>query len=137
MGPRRKARECALQMLFQWDVTREEVQEVTSSFWETHKISQQVRDYADAWLTSTVEYIESIDAFIEKHAENWRIERMSTVDRNLLRLAAQELLYDKGTPKSVIINEAIEIARRYGAEGSPKFINGVLDSIRKDLEKAN
>jgi len=135
MGARRKARECALQMLFQWDVTREGVEEVTSSFWETRKVSQQVRDFADAWLIRTVDDIESIDSFIEKNAENWRIDRMSTIDRNLLRLAVQELLYDEATPKSVIINEAIEIARRYGAEKSPKFINGVLDSIRKDLEK--
>jgi N utilization substance protein B len=78
--------------------------------------------------------VEQIDEIIRRHAEHWRLDRMATVDRNLLRLAVHEFLYGKDTPKTVVINEAIEIARRFSAQESPQFINGVLDSIKKELE---
>jgi N utilization substance protein B len=85
-------------------------------------------------VNRTVEHVEEIDALIQRHAEHWRLDRMATVDRNLLRLATQEFIYDKETPKSVVINEAIEIARRFSSQESPQFINGILDSIKKELE---
>ena len=86
------------------------------------------------FLTGTIEHVEEIDRLIQRHAEHWRLDRMAIVDRNLLRLATQEFLYDEGTPKTVVINEAIEIARRFSAQESPQFINGILDSIKKELE---
>jgi transcription antitermination protein NusB len=81
-----------------------------------------------------VEHVEQIDRLIQLHAEHWRLDRMATVDRNLLRLAVQEFLYDRETPKNVVINEAIEIGRRFSTQESPQFINGILDSIKKELE---
>jgi len=135
MGPRRKAREYALQMLFQWDITRDSIDQVSASFFQNQpEESKVVVDFANQLLTGTVEHVEQIDEYIRRHAENWRLDRMATVDRNILRLAVQEFLYDKETPKTVVINEAIEIARRFSAQESPQFINGVLDSIKKELE---
>src|SRR5262247_1067513 len=135
MGPRRKAREYALQMLFRWDITHDSSDQMATTFFENQKEeSQFVRDFAQAFSAGTVEHVERIDEFIRRHAEHWRLDRMATVDRNILRLAVQEFLYDKETPKTVVINEAIEIARRFSAQESPLFINGVLDSIKKELE---
>jgi len=134
MGTRRKAREYALQMLFQWDVTRDQIEPIAASFWENHDESEAVVEFANLLVTRTIEHVEQIDGLIQKHAEHWRLDRMAIVDRNLLRMATQEFIYDKETPKSVVINEAIEIARRYSAQESPQFINGILDSIRKELE---
>jgi transcription antitermination protein NusB len=135
MGPRRKAREYALQMLFQWDITHDSIDQVAASFFQNQpEESQVVVDFANELVTGTVEHVEQIDEFIKRHAEHWRLDRMATVDRNILRLAVQEFLYGQETPKTVVINEAIEIARRFSAQESPQFINGVLDSIKKELE---
>lgn len=135
MGVRRQGRECALQMLFQWDLTHDPIDEISLNFREVQKASPDARDFADQLLKRTVQCVKDIDQIIERHAENWRLNRMATVDRNILRLVTQELLYDKETPNTVVINEAIEIARRFGAQQSPNFVNGVLDSIRKELEE--
>jgi N utilization substance protein B len=134
MGPRRKAREYALQMLFQWDITHDSIDQIASTFFEDQKEDQAVGDFARQLVIRTVEHIEKIDEMIRRHAEHWRLDRMATVDRNLLRLATQEFLFDKETPKTVVINEAIEIARRFSAQESPQFINGILDSIKRELE---
>jgi N utilization substance protein B len=134
MGTRRKAREFALQMLFQWDITRDQIESIAASFWINHDESESVVEFARQLVTRTIEHVEQIDRLIQKHAEHWRLDRMAVVDRNLLRMATQEFLFDAETPKSVVINEAIEIARRYSAQESPQFINGILDSIRKELE---
>jgi transcription antitermination protein NusB len=135
MGPRRKAREYALQMLFQWDITHDSIDQVAATFFQNqHEESEIVVEFARQLVMNTVEHVEQIDEFIRRHAEHWRLDRMATVDRNILRLAVQEFLYDKETPKTVVINEAIEIARRFSAQESPLFINGVLDSIKKELE---
>jgi transcription antitermination protein NusB len=135
MGPRRKAREYALQMLFQWDITHDSIDQVAATFFQNQpEESDDVVDFARQLVMNTVEHVEEIDDFIRRHAEHWRLDRMATVDRNILRLAVQEFLYDKETPKTVVINEAIEIARRFSAQESPLFINGVLDSIKKELE---
>jgi len=135
MGPRRKAREYALQMLFQWDITHDSIDQVAATFFQNQpEESEIVVEFARQLVMNTVEHVEQIDAFIRRHAEHWRLDRMATVDRNILRLAVQEFLYDKETPKTVVINEAIEIARRFSAQESPMFINGVLDSIKKELE---
>ena len=134
MSTRRKAREFALQMLFQWDITRDHIDTIAASFWSNHEESATVKDFAAQLATRTIEHVEEIDAIIRKHAEHWRLDRMAVVDRNILRMATQEFLYDKETPKTVVINEAIEIARRFSAQESPQFINGILDSIKKELE---
>jgi N utilization substance protein B len=135
MGTRRKAREYALQMLFQWDITRDPVEQIAATFWENHDEPASVVDFARLLVTRTIEHVEEIDSLIQRHAENWRLDRMAVVDRNILRLATQEFLYDEETPKTVVINEAIEIARRFSSQESPQFINGILDSIKKELEK--
>jgi N utilization substance protein B len=134
MGPRRKAREYALQMLFQWDITHDSIDQIASTFFEDQEEDRAVADFARQLVIRTVEHIEKIDALIKRHAEHWRLDRMATVDRNLLRLATQEFLFDNQTPKTVVINEAIEIARRFSAQESPQFINGILDSIKRELE---
>jgi transcription antitermination protein NusB len=135
MGPRRKAREYALQMLFQWDITHDTIDQVLATFFQNQPDeSTATVDFARQLVMGTVEHVEQIDEMIRRHAEHWRLDRMATVDRNLLRLAVHEFLYGKDTPKTVVINEAIEIARRFSAQESPQFINGVLDSIKKELE---
>src|SRR5262249_17079126 len=134
-GPRRKAREYALQMLFQWDITHDAIDQIVSSFFQNQpEDATAIVDFARQLVTGTVEHVEHIDQILRRHAEHWRLDRMATVDRNILRLAVEEFLYDKDTPKTVVINEAIEIARRFSAQESPQFINGVLDSIKKELE---
>jgi N utilization substance protein B len=134
MGSRRKAREYALQMLFQWDITHDSIDQIASTFFEDQEEDRTVEDFARQLVIRTVEHIEKIDELIQRHAEHWRLDRMATVDRNLLRLAIQEFLVDKETPKTVVVNEAIEIARRYSTQESPQFINGILDSIKRELE---
>ena len=136
MGPRRKAREYALQMLFQWDITHDTIDRIAVTFFQNQpEESQSIVDFARQLVTGAVDHVEQIDQLISRHAEHWRLDRMATVDRNLLRLAVQEFLYEKDTPKTVVINEAIEIARRFSTQESPQFINGILDSIKKELDK--
>jgi N utilization substance protein B len=121
-------------MLFQWDITHDSIDQIVSNFFEQQEETQAVGDFARQLVIRTVEHIEKIDALIQRHAEHWRLDRMAIVDRNLLRLATQEFLFDKETPKAVVINEAIEIAQRFSSKESPQFINGILDSIKKELE---
>jgi N utilization substance protein B len=136
MGPRRKAREYALQMLFQWDITHDNVDQIAVTFFQNQEEeTAAVAAFARALVAGTVEHVEEIDRLIQRHADNWRLDRMAVVDRNVLRLATQEFLYDKETPRTVVINEAIEIARRFSTQESPQFINGILDSIKKELER--
>jgi N utilization substance protein B len=139
MGLRRKSREYALQMLFQWDITHDAMDSIIGNFWDALESpeSADVVDFANALATGTIDQIEKIDALLERHADNWRLDRMAGVDRNLLRLAIYEFFTERESgemPAAVIINEAIEIAKRFSADGSPQFINGILDSIRKELE---
>jgi N utilization substance protein B len=134
MGSRRKARECALQMLFQWDITHDTIEQIQATFWDGQDEPEETRVFADALASGAIASVEKIDALIGRHAENWRLDRMAVVDRNILRLATYEFLHDAETPKTVVINEAIEIARRFSSQESPQFINGILDSIRKEIE---
>jgi N utilization substance protein B len=136
MGPRHKARECALQMLFQWDITHDEIDQVVATFFQNQEPeTPAIMEFARELVTGTVAHIEDIDRLIQRHAENWRLDRMAIVDRNVLRMATQEFLFGKETPKTVVINEAIDIARRFSTQESPQFINGILDSIKKELER--
>ncbi len=121
-------------MLFQWDITRDNIEQGMQTFWANQDEPATVMEFANLLVTRTIEHVEEIDRILQRHAEHWRLDRMAVVDRTLLRLATQELLYDKETPSTVVINEAIEIAKRFSAQESPQFINGILDSIRKETE---
>ncbi|MCS6817553.1 MAG: transcription antitermination factor NusB [Blastocatellia bacterium] len=139
MGSRRKARESAMQMLYQYDVARPPIDELLETYWSELRpdVDEDVRRFATSLVVGTIEHLETIDRLLASRAEHWRIERMATVDRNILRLAVYELLYETETPKVVIINEAIEIARRYSTYEATQFINGLLDAIRRHLEAAS
>jgi len=135
MGTRRKSREIALQMLFQADMGKQNADHVRRTFWAEHgETSADVRGFADDLFRVATDRGSEIDTLIEKHAEHWRMERMAAVDRNLLRAAVAELLAYPDTPKAVVINEALEIARKFSSPESVHFVNGVLDSVGKELE---
>src|SRR5712692_6540376 len=136
MGTRRKSREMVLQMLFQADMGRQSAEDVRQSFWkERDSVETDVRGFAEDLFRVATERTAEIDGLIERHAEHWRMDRMAAVDRNILRAAVAELLGFPDTPRPVIINEALEIARKFSSPESVQFINGVLDSVGKDLEK--
>ncbi len=130
MGRRRSAREFALQVLFQIDLTESAADEVLGQFWSRQDPDPEVRAFTERLVHGVVNRRTEIDSRIVEAAENWRIERMGVVDRNVLRMAVYELSSEEGTPEAVVIDEAIEIAKRFGSEGSGGFINGILDSIR-------
>jgi N utilization substance protein B len=135
-GTRRKSRELAMQMLFQGDLGKQAPEQVTKTFWLAREESDaETRGFAeDLYRVATAHSVE-IDELIVRHAVNWRLERMPGVDRNVLRLAAAEMLGFTGTPFPIVINEALEIARRYSAPESVSFLNGVLDAMAKELIK--
>lgn len=136
MGTRRKSRELALQMLFQADMGRQSADEVRRTFWkERDSVAGDVRSFADDLFRVASDRAAEIDGLIEHHAEHWRMERMAAVDRNLLRAAVAELLCFPSTPRAVVINEALEIARKFSSPESVQFINGVLDSVGRELQK--
>lgn len=135
MGGRREGREHALQLLFQWDLSRGSFHEVRITFWTLNQETEaESRVFTDHLSAGTVQHIDQIDALLARHTEHWRIPRMAVVDRNLLRLSTFELLFENQTPRVVAINEALEIARKFSTPESIQFINGILDSIRKELE---
>jgi N utilization substance protein B len=137
MGTRRKSRELVLQMLFQADMGKQQREEVRRSFWgERAEVEQETRGFADDLFQVASDRAGEIDGMIERHAEHWRVDRMAAVDRNILRLGVAELLGYPRTPRPVIINEALEIARRFSTPESVQFINGVLDSVAKELERS-
>jgi N utilization substance protein B len=135
MGARRRARECALQMLFSYDVARPSVEELLEAYWgEMAEASEEVRSFANEIVMGTITHLDEIDERIRLRTEHWRIPRMAIVDRNLLRMAVYEFLYQPNTPKTVAINEALEIARRFSTHEATQFINGILDAIKRDIE---
>jgi len=134
MGTRRKSRELTLQMLFQWDMGKQPPDQVRKSFWaERQDTEEDVRGFADDLFRVTEERVGEIDALIERHAQHWRMDRMAAVDRNLLREAVAEFLAYPSTAKAIVINEALEIARKFSSPEAVTFLNGVLDSVAKDL----
>ena len=130
---RRKAREQTLQLLFQEEITHYEAEQIRQTFWESNPTDEQTRQFAEYLFEQYLLNRDEVDRRIRCHAENWRLERMATVDRNILRVAVCEFLYTE-TPKIVIIDEAIEIARKYSTDESTEFVNGILDAIRAELE---
>ena len=137
MGSRRKARECALQMLFAADVADAVPEDVLRLYWAQlgdADVEGAARDFATRLASGTLAHLESLDERIRSRAEHWRIPRMAIVDRNILRLAVYEFLYEP-TPRTVAINEALEIARRFSTYEATQFINGILDAIKRDLDE--
>ena len=135
MGTRRKSRELALQMLYQADLGEQASDEVRRTFWKGRgEVEREVQGFADDIFRVAQDRSTEINKLIQSHAENWRMDRMAAVDRNVLRAAVAELLGFPQTPRAVVINEAIEIARKFSSPESAQFINGVLDSIGKELE---
>jgi len=136
MGSRRKARECALQMLFAADVSEANSDDVVRSYWAElgePELDDTAREFATRLASGTLANLELLDERIRSRAEHWRISRMAVVDRNILRLAVYEFLYEP-TPRTVAINEALEIARRFSTYEATQFINGILDAIKRDLD---
>ena len=138
-GTRRKARECALQMLFAADVVKDSLEFSTEDYWNElgdADFDEKTKTFSNDLVLGTLKHNDTIDEKIRTRAEHWRIERMAVVDRNVLRLAVYEFLY-QDTPHTVVINEALEIARRFSTFEATQFINGILDAIKLDLEKAS
>jgi len=134
VGHRRRSREYALQILFQLDLAASPVDGVLRSFWADREADEELRLFTERLVHGVIDDREAIDRRIAETSEHWRLERMAVVDRNVLRLAVHELQAGE-TPAAVVIDEAIEVAKRFGNEGSGGFINGLLDRIRVRLEK--
>lgn len=133
MGQRRRGRECALQMLFQIDLAGGSPAEVFPEFWGAHEVEDDVRSFAERLVRGVIADRSRLDALLSGASERWRLERMAATDRNVLRIALWEFLHDPETPHAVVIDEAVEIARRFGNEESGAFVNGLLDGLRRRL----
>jgi N utilization substance protein B len=134
---RRRAREAALQMLYQWEVGRTGAHEAVATYWPAQdpdsEIGEELRTFANGLVRGTIERLGEIDQQLARHATNWRVERMAIIDRLVLRLAVYELLSEPATPSKVVINEALELARTFSGDDAVAFVNGVLDAVRKEL----
>lgn len=139
MNDRHRAREAALQMLYQWEVGRASAHEAVVTYWPARDaeqpVSEETQAFANALMRGTIERVADADDLIAAHARNWRVERMAVIDRLVLRLAIYELLTAPETPAKVIINEALELARTFSGEEPVPFINGILDAVRKTLAR--
>jgi len=131
MRNRTKSRECALQILYQADIRHSDAAPILQEFWSAHQSPPDIQTFATELADGTIAHLKVIDQLITSHANNWDLKRMAVVDRNILRLGAFELLYRHDVPPTVCINEAIELAKRFGDAESAKFINGILDAIYK------
>lgn len=132
MRKRTKARECALKILYAVDITKDDPKVCIDAFWQnTDEHEAQVKSFANGLVTGVWKNKERIDKLISDHTTNWKLKRMAVIDRNILRFATYELLYSEEIPPKVAINEAIDIAKRYGDKDSGKFVNGILDKIAK------
>ena len=133
MRKRTKAREFALQVLYQAELTKDKIEYSLKKFWDRETNAElSVKQFTEQLVEGVHEHIKDIDEIISRHATNWHISRMALIDRNILRLATYEILYVDDIPLKVSINEAIDMAKRYGDTDSSKFVNGILDKIGKD-----
>ncbi len=133
MPLRRKAREYALQMLFQWEIGRQQPTRVEAGFWKNARAEKTTRTFANQLFESAVAESAVVDELITQHSTNWRLERMPAIDRAILRLAVAELR-SGATPPRVVINEALELAKKFSSEEAAPFINGILDAIHKSAQ---
>ncbi len=129
MGVRRRGRELAVQMLYQHELAGTDVERIVSGFEDLEEAPQAAKEFAIALVRGVLHQRDQIDAALESQADHWRLDRMAAVDRNILRLAIFELLHQPDTPAAVVIDEAVELAKRFGSERSSQFVNGVLDGF--------
>ena len=134
-SPRHQAREAALQALYLWEVGKTDPASAIDTFFTEHKSDapDAVREFARALVFGTVAEVAALDTLIQSHSEHWRLERLAVIDRLILRMAAWELQHATDTPPAVVLNEALELARTFSTDDSVRFVNGVLDAIRKSL----
>jgi len=133
MGKRRSSRELALKFLYQYEFNKGDIDEQMKLFLERNSSHEEVEAYTQELVKSVIKRIHKIDEYIQRFSEHWMLDRMTVIDRNILRMGACELLFDFLTPPKVAINEAVDIAKKYGNEDSPEFINGILDKIYKEI----
>jgi N utilization substance protein B len=135
----RQGRAAALQMLYQWEVGRLTIPEVAQTFWRIGEVetppSERAQQRAATLTSGTVEHLAAIDRVLEEASTNWRLERMPVIDRLILRMGIYELMYEAGTPPAVVIDEALELARRFSTDEAVPFINGVLDAVKGKVER--
>ena len=134
MGRRRQSRETALQLLYALDITRVNVREVLRADWVEKRLSPENRDFTTTLVIGVIEHRDEIDALIQEYSTNWSLERIGLVERNILRFAIYELCFLPDIPPNVTINEAVEVAKKYGTEEAPAFINGILDRVKHAVE---
>jgi len=134
---RHRSREAALQMLYGWELGHLGAEELAATYWTEHgaalRLSARGRAFADRLARGTIDHVEAIDPLIAAAAEHWRLSRLAVIDRLILRLAVYEIQHEPDTPAAVVIDEALELARAYSGEDAVRFVNGVLDGIRKTL----
>jgi len=130
MGRRRQSREAALKLLYALVITRADVKEVVRTPWAEALMSDNIRDFTTTLVTGVIQCRDEIDAFIQECSTNWSLERIGLVERNILRFAIYELCFLPDIPPNVTINEAVEVAKKYGTQEAPAFINGILDRIK-------
>jgi N utilization substance protein B len=130
---RTKSREFAMQMLFQWDMSQQDATKLEAKFWKGAKAAEQTRTFANQLFEGAVHDTTALDELISKHAENWRLERLAAIDRAILRLALHEMRATD-TPAKVVINEAVNLAKKFSSDDAGKFVNGILDGYRKALQ---
>ncbi|MGB8952060.1 MAG: transcription antitermination factor NusB [Candidatus Aminicenantales bacterium] len=133
MGLRRKSRESALQILFEREFNDLQTERLFDEFWKNKKASEPVKEYANWLVKGTVDHQEEVDKLIQGTSKHWRLARMAIVDRNILRIAVFELLHEEQMAPAIIINEAIEIAKKYSSDKAGMFVNGILDAVRKKI----
>ena len=137
MGERRRAREAALQILYQLEFGTAEPEAAVRSFWKAKRAPEATREYSRWLVRGILEHQDELDEAIQKISKNWRIARMGLVDRNILRLAAFELSHARPTAPAIVINEAIEIAKKYSSPEAAVFVNGILDALRRGIQTVN
>ena len=132
---RRKARELALKILYQMDIKKESVESILRDFWKHYgNVEEEIKEFAENLAIGTEKNLKFIDGLISRISKNWQLERMGYIDRNILRFATYEIFFVEEVPPVVSINEAIEIAKTFGGEESPKFINGILHRVKEEKE---
>jgi N utilization substance protein B len=132
MGHRRKAREYVLQALYMHETVQRDPEELVSLSWVNRTVSDDIRDFAISLIRDSITHLDDIDALIKKHSKNWSFERLTAVDKSILRLCICEMIYFPDIPAAVTINEGIELGKIFGGESSGQFINGILDAVRRE-----
>jgi len=135
MGKRRKAREEALQILFQTEFNDNSLEDILRQFWKNKKADKETREFSRTLVENVLRHKEKIDLFIQSVSENWRVSRMAVIDLCILRIAVCELIFDEDLAPAIVMNEAIEIAKKYSGTKAANFINGILDAVNKNKEK--